>query len=122
MNADQERRLSPAFDAVAERLVEWRGSRRPPSRQAKLATFLVLMWRKEQPVWPRRMLAQAAGYASKDGVDKAVQALIESRLFIPKIRTAPGSNAKGPSIRRLRYLVPNPELFSLVCSTVRWRV
>jgi hypothetical protein len=121
MNADQERRLSPAFDAVEKRLIAERGSHKPPSRQAKLATFLALLWRKEQPVWPRRMLAQAAGYAIKGDIDKAVQTLIESGLFTPKIRTTTGSNAKGPSIRRQRYLVPNPNLLSLVCSKVLWR-
>jgi hypothetical protein len=122
MTADQHRRLAPAFAAMGDRLPRRLGHSQKPRRcQAALATFLVLLWRMQRPVWSRKALAAVAGYAGPEGVDKAIQAFIASGLFVEHIRAEPGRSRRGPSIRRLRYLEPNPEVFSLVCATVLWR-
>jgi hypothetical protein len=120
MNPLQEWRLDPAFGEAEARQRSYSGCRRSPRRSAKLTVLLVLLARKGCPVWSRELLAQFAGYKSVHGVDKAIQALIQRGEFTPDIRPEPGRNARGPSIRRPRYLMPAPDLKRIVEAKVRW--
>ena len=122
MNANSRRRLAAAQQAVQLYLAEMSGSRKPPTRKAMLVVLLVLLWRKQRPIWTRDWLARAAGYKGTDGVDKALQGLLQTEQFKMRVVTLPGRSRNGPTIRREYYLDPAPALASMVVSRVAWQV
>jgi hypothetical protein len=116
-----EQRIAPAVGAAARHLQQKSGSSRSPILMGRLTTLLALLHRKGRPLPTRATITKVVGYKSVHSLDKAIQKLIECGHFTLDVRTLPGNSARGPSIRRERFLIPDPMLFSMVCSNVIWK-
>jgi hypothetical protein len=116
-----EQRIAGATAAAARHLQQKSGSTKLPILMGRLAALLALLHRKGRPLPTRETITKWVGYKSVHSLDKATQKLLECGYFTLNVRTLPGNSASGPSIRKERFLVPDPMLFSMICANVIWK-